>query len=306
MAAFFSSVAEAKAFQNFLIFIILAAGVLVGIQTYELSSPDVRAMMGTLDILDRIVLWIFVGEIVIKMGAQGSAPWRYFLDPWNIFDFLIVVVCFLPFNAEYAAVLRLLRLLRVLKLVRALPRLQILVGALLKSIPSMAYVSILLLLLFYVYACAAVFIFGDNDPVHFGHLPIAMLSLFRVVTGEDWTDVMYIAMEGCANYGYTDAMMTQHVGGEVWRCAEHSVGMPVFGAIFFVSFMLLGAMVILNLFIGVIMNGMEEADLELAREVAVEIEERGGRTREERIGQLLDELGAIRKELGELAVEPGK
>jgi voltage-gated sodium channel len=300
MAAFLKGIADAKWFQNFIIAAILAAGVLVGIQTYEFSSPAVRGMMTSLDFVDQIILWIFVAEIGIKMGAEGTKPWRYFLDPWNIFDFVIVAVCFLPFNAEYAAVLRLLRLLRVLKLVRALPRLQVLVGALLRSIPSMAYVSILLALLFYVYACGAVFIFGENDPVHFGHLPIAMLSLFRVVTGEDWTDVMYIAMHGCANYGYDADMMTQMIGGEVWKCAEHSVGMPVFGALFFVSFMLIGAMVILNLFIGVIMTGMEEADADVAREAALAAEAAGGPSRDERIGQLLDKLEGVHKELSDL------
>jgi voltage-gated sodium channel len=300
MAAFLKGIADAKWFQNFIIFAILTAGVLVGIQTYEFSSPAVRGMMGRIDFFDQIILWIFVVEIAIKMGAEGTRPWRYFLDPWNLFDFAIVAVCFLPFNAEYAAVLRLLRLLRVLKLVRALPRLQVLVGALLKSIPSMAYVSILLLLLFYVYACGAVFIFGENDPVHFGHLPIAMLSLFRVVTGEDWTDVMYIAMHGCANYGYDAGMMTQMIGGEEWLCKDHSVGMPVFGALFFVSFMLIGAMVILNLFIGVIMTGMEEADSEVAREAAIAAEAAGGPSRAERIGQLLGDLEGIHKELSDL------
>ena len=78
-------------------------------------------------------------------------------------------------------VLRLARLLRVLKLVRALPQLQILVSALLR-IPSMGYVSLLLLLLFYVFAVAAVIFFGENDPVHFANLQIAMVSLFRAVT----------------------------------------------------------------------------------------------------------------------------
>ena len=300
MAGFLKSIADAKWFQNFIIVAILAAGVLVGIQTYETTSPTVKDLIPTLDVFDKIILWIFVVEIVIKMGAEGKRPWRYFYDPWNVFDFVIVAVCFLPFNAEYAAVLRLLRLLRVLKLVRALPRLQILVGALLKSIPSMVYVSILLVLLFYVYSCAAVFIFGENDPVHFRDLPNSMLSLFRVVTGEDWTDVMYIAMHGCDNYGYDDTMK------EIWDCrpmAEggHSKGMPVFGALFFVSFMMLGAMVILNLFIGVIMNGMEEADNELAREQAAEAEARGGPNTEERLAQLAKQHDEIGKEIGQLA-----
>jgi len=99
---------------------------------------------------------------------------------------------------------------------------------------------------------AAVFLFGGNDPVHFGNLAIAMLSLFRVVTGEDWTDVMYIQMSGCDKYGY-DGMM---------ELCTQPMSYPVFGALFFVSFMLLGAMVILNLFIGVIMSGMDEAEKE--------------------------------------------
>ena len=89
----------------------------------------------------------------------------------------------------------------MLKLVRALPKLQILVSALLKSLPSMGYVGLLLGLLFYIYSVAGVFLFGNNDPLHFDNIWIAMLSLFRVVTGEDWTDVMYIQMYGCEQYG---------------------------------------------------------------------------------------------------------
>ncbi len=285
-------IAEAKWFQNGIILAILAAGVLVGIQTYEVTSPAVREMAPTLNVFDQIILWIFVLEIIIKMGAEGRRPWRYFLDPWNIFDFIIVAVCFLPINAEYAAVLRLLRRLRVLKLVRALPRLQILVGALLKSIPSMGYVSLLLLLLFYVYACAAVSIFGENDPVHFSELPIAMLSLFRVVTGEDWTDIMYIAMYGCDAYGY---------GGMEALCVKPNA-MPVFGALFFSSFMMFGAMIILNLFIGVIMGGIDEADAEQAKEAAAEAESEGGPSREQRLALLAAELATIQKEISRMAL----
>jgi len=145
--------------------------------------------------------------------------------------------------------LRLLRLLRVLKLVKALPKLQMLVNALLRSIPSMGYVSLLLLLLFYIYAVAAVTFFGENDPVHFKDLQTAMLSLFRVVTLEDWTDIMYINMYGCANYGYD---------GIIEKCTN-SNAYPIGAALFFVSFVLLGTMIVLNLFIGVIMTGMDEA-----------------------------------------------
>lgn len=206
-----------------------------------------------LHMLDTIVLWIFVVEIVVKMGAEGKKPHRYFLDAWNVFDFIIVAAAFLPFGGNAVTVLRLLRLLRVLKLVRALPKLQILVGALLKSIPSMAYVSVLLLLLFYIYAVAAVFLFSANDPLHFENLQMSMLSLFRIVTLEDWTDIMYINMFGCDAYGYS--------ADSVMQCVSPEAN-PALAAGFFVSFVLIGTMVFLNLFIGVIMTGMDEARAE--------------------------------------------
>ena len=161
-------------------------------------------------------------------------------------------------------------------------------SALLKSIPSMGYVALLLSLLFYVYSVAAVFLFGANDPVHFESLPLAMLSLFRVVTGEDWTDIMYIAMYGCADYGY---------GGMEELCTQ-SQGYPVFGALFFVSFMLLGAMVILNLFIGVIMGGMDEAKKETELEArTLARQNTGAISVAQDVDELLGKLGTITAEL---------
>ncbi len=249
MSKFLREIAEAAWFQNFITAVILAAGVIVGMETY----PSVVESYGhILHALDAIILVIFILEIVVKMGAEGRKPWRYFRDPWNCFDFIIVAVCLIPGLGQYAVVLRLARLLRVLKLVTALPKLQMLVSALLKSIPSMFYVSILLFLLFYLYAVAAVFLFGANDPIHFENLQLSMLSLFRAVTLEDWTDLMYIQMYGCADYGY---------GGSEALCTA-SKAQPVVGAGFFVSFVLIGTMIVLNLFIGVIMNGMDEAAAE--------------------------------------------
>jgi len=285
MASFLKGIAESPWFQNFITGVILLAGIVVGIETY----PSVVDAYGTaLHLIDKVILAIFVVEVVVKMGAEGRRPWRYFLDPWNVFDFVIVAVCFLPVDAQYVAVLRLARLMRVLKLVRALPKLQILVSALLKSIPSMGYVALLLSLLFYVYSVAAVFLFGPNDPVHFENLPLAMLSLFRVVTGEDWTDVMYIAMYGCDNYGY---------GGIEQLCTQPE-SYPVFGALFFVTFMLLGAMIILNLFIGVIMGGMDEAKKETELETRSRAREESGQvTAAQDVDELLLKLGALTDEL---------
>ncbi len=292
MVATLRSIADSSLFQNFIIAVILAAGILVGIQTY----PSVVASYGErLDVLDQIILWIFVVEIVIKMGAEGRQPWRYFFDPWNVFDFLIVAVCFMPIGAQYVAVLRLARLLRVLKLVRALPRLQVLVGALLKSIPSMFYIGILLFMLFYLYSVLGTFLFQGNDPVHFKDLQTAHLTMYRVSTLEDWTDVMYINMYGCDEYGYStdsnppcDPAQAKAYG---WLSAA-----------FFSSFVLLATMIILNLFIGVIMTGMEEAQAELRRDNAAADAAAGkGEAATARYGRLMDQLDAIKEELADLA-----
>jgi voltage-gated sodium channel len=277
----FKKIADSAWFQNFITAVIVLAGVVVGAETYPAL---VSRHEGFLHLMNQLILWIFVAEIVVKIGAEGSRPWRYFLDPWNIFDFAIVAICFMPFDAQYVAVLRLARLLRVLKLVTAVPRLQVLVSTLLNSIPSMFYVSVLLFLMFYLYACAAVFIFGENDPIHFGNLQIAHLSLFRAVTLEDWTDLMYIQMFGCENYGYD--------GNEALCTA--SVARPVTGALFFVSFVLLGTMVVMNLFIGVIMNSMADAEKEQA--IAARDHD-GAPTLEDEIALLQEQLEEMKSRL---------
>jgi voltage-gated sodium channel len=232
--------------------VIVLAGVLVGLET----DPQIVARHGALlRALDGIVLGIFVVEIALKLLAEGTRPQRYFKDPWNVFDFVIVALCFAPMQGQYVTVLRLLRLLRVLRLLHALPRLQLLVSALLHSIPSMGYVAMFLGLLFYVYGVAAVFLFGGNDPVHFGGLGRAVLSLFTVVTLEGWAELMYTQMYGCDRHGYEDM---------VALCTAPAA-QPTLAPVFFVSFVLIGTMIVLNLFIGVIMNSMQEAAIELER-----------------------------------------
>jgi voltage-gated sodium channel len=247
-------IAHSSRFQNFITGVILFAALLVGVET----DPGLVEQFGTvLHALDKVVLGIFVVEIVLKLGAEGNKPWRYFKDPWNVFDFLIVVAVFMPINSQYVTVLRLARLLRVLRLVRAVPRLQVLVGALLKAIPSMGYVSLLLFMVFYVYGVAAVFMFGKNDPFRFGDLPTAFVTLFQVATAEEWVQTLNVQRYGCDHFGYDgmEAMCTT------------PMTYPVVAPIFFITFIMFGTMIILNLFIGVIMNSIEEAQNEQAERV---------------------------------------
>ena len=278
-------IAESAWFNRFIMAVILAAGVVVGIQTYGDKVARYKELLWA---LDQLILLIFLVEVIIKMAAEGNRPFRYFRDPWNVFDFTIVAVCYLALlfpevEGAYVAVFRLARVLRVFRIVRTVPKLRLLVNTLLKSIPSIGYIGILLGVIFYIYATMGVFLFRYNDPVHFGNLQLSLLSLFRIVTLEDWTDIMYINMYGCdhAIWGY----------GMEGGCTNPTA----FGfgaALYFVTFVLIGTMIVLNLFIGVIMNSMDEAKRD-AREEADRLSGLCEKT-------LLDELEGVSNELNEL------
>ena len=257
---------DSPLFNRFIIAVIVLAGILVGVETHEPTAEKHHSLLKLLDIL---VLLVFIAEIAIKMIALSPRPQDFFKDSWNVFDFIIVAVCLVPASGGFGPVLRLFRLLRVLRLLSAVPKLQLLVNALLKSLPSMLYVTVLLLLLFYVYAVAGVMFFAKNDPVHFGNIFDALLSLFRVVTLEDWTDVMYLQIYGSNIYeGYNISeanLATQYPSFE-------PKAQPVLAIIYFVSFVLLGTMVMLNLVIGVIVNGMDDARIDAEIEAIKEAE----------------------------------
>jgi voltage-gated sodium channel len=255
---------ESKSFHHFIVAVIVLAGVVAGLET----SPAIMTEHGVLlHALDRLILGLFVVEALLKMAAQGRRPWRYFADGWNVFDFLIVVICLLPVGGPFAAVLRLARALRLLRLVSALPKLQLLVGALLKSLSAMGYVSLLLALLFYIYAVVGIHLFGAHDPKHFGSLPAAFLSLFRLVTLDNWADLF--------------ALQVAHVPG-------------INVAIYFVTFIVFGTMIILNLFIGIIMNSMSEMHAE------IEARDRDQHERETGSATPDDELKSLEREMKEM------
>ena len=236
-----------RRFEPFIITVIILAGILVGLET----SEEIMAQYGSfIHAFDKLVLGIFIAEIVIKMGAESPKPGNYFRSGWNIFDFSIVAVCLLPGTGAWVTVVRLARILRAARLVTQIPRLQVLIAAILKSLPSMVYVSILLGLFFYVYAVMGTFMFRGNDPGHFGDLGRSMTTLFRVVTLEDWTDVMYTSFHGSNVY---PAQGPIPVGTE-----PHAFG--YWGIFFFSSFVIIGAMVMINLFVGVMVNSLSDAE----------------------------------------------
>ncbi len=239
-------------FQNAITGFIFLAAIMVAVQTY----PTPNATYGNIyKIIDALILWVFVLEIVVKLLACGKIPWTYFNDNWNRFDFIIVLISFVPLPTSgnggggIITAFRLLRLLRVLKLVKALPKLRILIIGLFMSLNSIGYIGFLLILNFYLFSCAGVGFFGKNDPVFMGDVFTAMLTLFRCSTLEDWTDVMYIAMYGCENYGYDG----------IEHLCTMSYGQPFLAAIYFVAFIIISSMMVMNLFIGIIASSVEDA-----------------------------------------------
>lgn len=287
MTAALKSLTSSESFNRFILALIVLTGILVGMETYP-SFESTTPVGRVINLMQEIILWVFVVEIVLKIAACGSRPWEYFQKGWNVFDFAIIAVCFLPLNAKFVTVFRLARLLRTLRMVTLLPRLQVLVGALLKSIPSLGYVGVLLGLHFYMYAVAGTFLFRHNDPIRFGSLQETTLTLFQVLTLEGWNDVMATQYHG-SDKGYDDAWK------EIAGSARRSEPQPLIASAYFVSFIMLGTMIMLNLFTGVIISSMEEATTETQQE------EREHHLREKGFLTLHDELTLLGQQLQKIS-----
>lgn len=269
-------IVASKEFNYFILALIVLSGILVGLETYPQFGEHTEVGRALLRVQD-IILYIFIVEAAMKIAACGRKPWKYFQNPWNVFDFAIISVCFF-IDADYAMVFRMARLLRALRLLTTLPRLQVLVNALLKSIPSLGYVALLLLLHFYIYAVMGTFVFRDNDPMRFGNLERSMMTLFQVLTLEGWNDVLNTQVLG------SDVTYDQEWRDHAFSVARESQAQPVFAALYFVSFILLGTMIMLNLFTGVIISSMQEAQEQ--RNDDLHAQEKAEQTENQRIEEI--------------------
>jgi voltage-gated sodium channel len=249
---------ESPRFQRTIIALIVLNAAILGMET----DAGIMAQHGTLLIsLDRIILAIFVIELLLRFGAHGLAMLR---DPWSLFDIIIVGVALVP-ASEGFAVLRALRVLRVLRIASAVPRMRRVVEALLSSLPGLGAVVSILLLLFYVAGVMATQLFGPSFPEWFGSLPRSLYSLFQIMTLESWS------------MGIVRPVMTQHP--YAWA--------------FFVPFILIATFTMLNLFIAVVVNAMSSQyhEEEAAHAEAAHAERE----------LLMDEVKALREEVRRLS-----
>ena len=222
-----------KVFETLVIAVIIISALAVGAKTYNLSSW----VYTSLELLDLFITLFFALEITIRMMVEKRFT-AFFKKGWNIFDFIIVVGSLVPLeDSEMVLLGRLLRIFRVLRLVSFIPELRMIVSALLKAIPRIGYVVLLMFVIFYIYAAFGSIFFGNIDKDLWENITISMLTLFRVVTFEDWTDIMYATME-----------------------------VYPFSWVYYLSFIFLTAFVFLNMMVGIVIDVFAREHEEYNRE----------------------------------------
>ncbi|WP_447045079.1 ion transporter [Vreelandella sp. H-I2] len=221
----FEKLRSNKFFEAMVIAIIVVSALVIGAKTYDETSQIEQWLL----YLDIAVTIFFLIEILIRIAAERSLL-DFFKKGWNVFDFLIVTASLIPMDdSEMVLLARLLRIFRVLRLVSMIPELQMLLGALVKSVPRMGYVVLLMFIIFYIYAALGSFLFHNVDDFLWGNISVAMLTLFRIATFEDWTDVMYA---------------TQEVYAWSW--------------VYYLTFIFLTAFIFLNMMIGIVLDVMQK------------------------------------------------
>ncbi len=248
---------EGHRFQTAVTVAIIVNAVTLGLETWD---DAVRAFGPALYAVDRVILALFVFELVVKLVAYGR---RFFLNGWNVFDFVIVGVSVAPVYGNLS-ILRALRILRVLRLLSVVPQLRRVVEALLKAIPGMGAIIGVLSLVFYVGSVLSTKMFGEAFPHLFGSIGGSMYSLFQIMTLESWS--MGIVRPVMAEYPYA------------W--------------VFFVPFIFVTSFMVLNLFIAIIVNSLNSLHDEEVREVE--------RAAHDERDALLTEIKALRSEVADL------
>lgn len=243
-----------------------------------LTIPNIDgATRASLERFDQIALWIFVGELIVRMISYGKKPWNFFKTGWNVFDFVIIGLS--PFLANQTLVLRLLRIFRLIRIFRFLPEVRILTRSITRSLPPLMSMSVLIFLALFIYGMAGVYLFGEQMPEQWGDITAALTSLFILLTLEEF-----------ANY------LVDGLAVSPWA-------LP-----FYISYVFVIVFTILNVLIGVVLNAMDEArqeskeregDIKKLQTFAQEVEEfsADGEITAEEIAQLRKKIATLEGEL---------
>lgn len=173
-----------RLFEWFVVGIIIFSALVIGAKTYDIP-PQLLILTSW---MDTGITFFFLIEITIRFLGEPNKR-SFFKNPWNLFDTLIVVVSLIPIqDSEMALIGRLIRIFRVLRMVSIIPELRLLLNSLIKALPQLGYVILLMFIIFYIYAAVGASFFAHINETLWGDISIAMLTLFRVMTFEDWTD----------------------------------------------------------------------------------------------------------------------
>ncbi len=216
-----------RSFELFIVGVIVINAIVLGMGTYADLASRHEPLFAT---IYNVILGIYVVELLIRLTAYRWNPREFVKDGWNIFDFIVVVASFVPALRANAMLLRMVRLLRIVRLVRFLPDLRVLVSAAGKSVPGIASLAAATFVLIFIYGMAGWVLFGSHDPANYGNVGLAMLTMFVMLTLENFPD---------------NVAMGQEISQ--WTI------------LFFISYVLLASFLIFNLFIGIVLNSMEEA-----------------------------------------------
>ncbi len=260
----------AKLFQNFIIGAILVNAVILGILTDENLDPNTHAR---LEQLDHACLVIFCLEIAMKLLVDRL---RFFRDGWNVFDFIVVGIALAPATGPLS-VLRAMRAFRLMRMVTIMPSMRRVITGMFNALPGVGSVAGVLLVMFYVAGIMGSNFFHEVDPDHFGSLGTTFFTLFQFLTLEGWPDVARPVMQQ----------------------------MP-YAWLFFIPFIILTTFTTLNLLFGIIVNAMDEAKEDMARETlaaqGVETSEESNAMRlaviEQEVKAMRETMAAIRSKLG--------
>jgi voltage-gated sodium channel len=257
----FIQIRSNKLFEIFVVSVIIFSALLVGAKTYEMSDTAYQIT----HFLDWFISAFFLTEITIRFLAEPRKR-DFFKNGWNIFDSVIVLISLIPAeDTELALIARLVRVFRVLRMISIIPELRILLVSLLKAMPQLAYVMLLMFIIFYIYAAIGSTLFETINPTLWGDITISLLTLFRVMTFEDWTDVMYETME---------------VYPLSW--------------IFYLTFIFFTAFAFLNMVIGIVVNVMEQENAKARAEALQEEGEPSLRDIAKQIASVQQSLEALK------------
>jgi voltage-gated sodium channel len=229
----FSTFVRGKFFTNFILTIVFMNAIVIGFQSY----PGIDAEYGSFfHSLDLIFLSIFTIEVILKLVVDRS---KYFKDGWNVFDFIVVAASIVFMNSQFVSVLRILRVLRILKTISSIHSLRRIITSLFMAIPTIGSISLLMIIVFYIYGVVGATFFAEASPMYFGDLTKSLITLFQIATFDDWANIYRPIAEGSA-----------------------------FSLVYFVTFIFIAVFVMLNLVVGEIVNNAANIPAEVKEDIA--------------------------------------